>query len=159
MVTLTALTSTKMGDIVMFSKDNNDNDDVKLDALSQKRESKNVVIGNGVKIKGEITDADLVQIDGSADVTMETDNLMVGIGGDLKGTVSSHNAEVWGNLDGDLKISGTLTIQEQGSVSGNIEYENLQVKLGGQISGDVKVTKTKKEDPKPVDDFNDDFEE
>ena len=149
MVTLTALTSTKMGDIVMFSKDNNDNDDVKLDALSQKRESKNVVIGNGVKIKGEITDADLVQIDGSADVTMETDNLMVGIGGDLKGTVSSHNAEVWGNLDGDLKISGTLTIQEQGSVSGNIEYENLQVKLGGQISGDVKVTKTKKEDPKP----------
>ena len=60
---------------------------------------------------------------------------------------------------GDLKISGTLTIQEQGSVSGNIEYENLQVKLGGQISGDIKVTKTKKDDPKPIDDFNEDFDE
>ena len=129
----------------MFSKDN-DNDGDGFDALSKTKESRNVVIGNGVNIKGEITDADLVQIDGSADVTMVTDNLMVGSGGDLKGVVTSHNAEIWGNLDGDLKISGTLTIQEQGTVSGNIEYENLQVKLGGQISGDIKVTKTKRDD-------------
>ena len=156
MVRLTAITASILGDMFIFSKD--DNEDSK-DALSQRRESKNVFIGNGVKIKGEITDADLVQIDGSADVTMETDNLMVGIGGDLKGTVTSHNAEVWGKLDGDIKINGTLTVQEQGAVSGNIEYENLQVKLGGQISGDVKVTKTKKEDPKPIEDLNDDFEE
>ena len=139
----------------MFSKDN-DNDNDGFDALSKTKESRNVVIGNGVKIKGEITDADLVQIDGSADVTMVTDNLMVGSGGDLKGVVTSHNAEIWGKLDGDLKISGTLTIQEQGTVSVNIEYENLQVKLGGQISGDIKVTKTKREDdPKPIDDMDD----
>tara|TARA_Y100000817_G_scaffold270576_1_gene228774 strand:- start:57 stop:530 length:474 start_codon:yes stop_codon:yes gene_type:complete len=157
MLRLIAIANSILGDIVMFSKDN-DNEDAK-DALSQRRESKNVFIGNGVKIKGEITDADLVQIDGSADVTMETDNLMVGVGGDLKGTVTAHNSEVWGKLDGDVKISGTLTIQEQGSVSGNIEYENLQVKLGGQISGDIKVTKTKKDDPKPIDDFNEDFDE
>ncbi len=143
----------------MFSKDN-DTGDEGFDALSKTKESRNVVIGNGVKIKGEITDADLVQIDGSADVTMVTDNLMVGSGGDLKGVVTSHNAEIWGNLDGDLKISGTLTIQEQGSVSGNIEYENLQVKLGGQISGDIKVTRTKRDDdPKPIDDLDDNNEE
>jgi len=143
----------------MFSKDN-DNDNDGFDALSKTKESRNVVIGNGVKIKGEITDADLVQIDGSADVTMVTDNLMVGSGGDLKGVVTSHNAEIWGKLDGDLKISGTLTIQEQGTVSGNIEYENLQVKLGGQISGDIKVTKTKREDdPKPIDDMDDNIDE
>jgi len=135
----------------MFSKDDNDNDG--LDALSRTKGSANVVIGNGVTIKGEIADADLVQIDGSADVTMKTQNLMVGTGGDLKGTVTSHNAEVWGKLDGDIKISGTLTVQEQGSVSGNIEYENLQVKLGGEIAGDVKVSKVKKsEDIKPIDD-------
>tara|TARA_B100000686_G_scaffold348353_1_gene439208 strand:- start:9087 stop:9518 length:432 start_codon:yes stop_codon:yes gene_type:complete len=143
----------------MFSKDN-DNDGDGFDALSKTKESRNVVIGNGVNIKGEITDADLVQIDGSADVTMVTDNLMVGSGGDLKGVVTSHNAEIWGNLDGDLKISGTLTIQEQGTVSGNIEYENLQVKLGGQISGDIKVTKTKRDDdPKPIDEVDDNIDE
>ena len=113
------------------------------DTLSVFRPSKGsakVVIGNGVKIKGEITDADEVQIDGQADVTMITDNLVVGGSGNLQGTITSHNADVWGKLDGELKVEGTLTVQEQGSVSGNIEYQNLQIKLGGRIIGDLKVS-------------------
>ena len=109
--------------------------------------SAKVVIGNGVKIKGEITDADEVQIDGSADVTMITDNLVVGGTGDVKGSITTNNADVWGKLDGDVKVSGTLTIQEQGSVSGSIEYDNLQIKLGGKIKGEVVVSeKIKKTD-------------
>ena len=112
-----------------------------FNVLKPAKGSAKVVIGNGVKIKGEITDADEVQIDGSADVTMNTDNLIVGGSGDLKGTITSHNADVWGKLDGEVKVGGTLTIQDQGSVSGSIEYENLQIKLGGKIKGDVKVSK------------------
>ena len=56
----------------------------------------------------------------------------------LKGTIHADNADVWGNVDGDLKISGTLTIQEQGSVSGSVEYQSLQIKLGGKIKGEIK---------------------
>ena len=71
---------------------------------------------------------------------MSADNLIVGGTGNLKGTIQAENADVWGSIDGDLKISGTLTIQEQGSVSGSVEYRNLQIKLGGKIKGDVKVS-------------------
>ena len=128
----------------MFEKkSSNDQSGTTDDTLSVFRPSKGsakVIIGNGVKLKGEITDADEVQIDGNADVTMNTDNLVVGGTGDLRGTISSHNADVWGKLDGELKVGGTLTIQEQGKVSGSIEYQNLQIKLGGQINGDVKVS-------------------
>ena len=110
------------------------------DVFRPAKGSSKVIIGNGVKLKGEITDADEVQIDGSADVTVSTDNLIVGSTGDLKGTIQSDNADVWGNVDGDIKISGTLTIQEQGSVSGSVEYQSLQIKLGGKIKGDVKAS-------------------
>ena len=110
----------------------------KTDVFMPAKGSSKVIIGNGVKLKGEITDADEVQIDGSADVTVSTDNLIVGSTGDLKGTIQSDNADVWGNVDGDIKISGTLTIQEQGLVSGSVEYQSLQIKLGGKIKGDVK---------------------
>ena len=81
-----------------------------------------------------------MQIDGSADVTMKTDNLIVGATGKTKGTIEAHNADIWGEADGDIKVSGTLTIQEAGSVSGTIEYQNLQIKLGGKINGDIKVS-------------------
>ena len=100
--------------------------------------SSKVIIGNGVKIKGEITDADEVQIDGQADITVNTTNLLVGGTGDLKGNITSDNLDVWGKLEGAVTVNGTLTIQEQGSVSGNIEYQELQIKLGGKIKGEVK---------------------
>ena len=122
----------------MFEKKSPSSND-KPDVFRPAKGSAKVIIGNGVKLKGDITDADEVQIDGTADITMSADNLIVGGTGNLKGTIQADNADVWGNIDGDLKISGTLTIQEQGSVSGSVEYHNLQIKLGGKIIGDVKV--------------------
>ena len=126
----------------MFNKNDSppkdgDND---LGVFRPSKGSAKVVIGNGVKFKGEITSADEVQIEGNADITVNTDNLVVGSQGVLKGTIESCNADVWGKVDGDLKISGTLTVQEQGVVSGSIEYQSLQIKLGGKITGDIKVS-------------------
>ena len=116
-----------------------------------------VVIGNGVSMTGEIKKADEVQIDGEADVTMKTDNVVIGATGDCKGNIETHNADIWGKFDGEIKASGTLTIQEQGVASGDIEYQNLQIKLGGQISGDIKKSdkiQPIKKDSKPSEENN-----
>ena len=123
----------------MFDKKEN-NTNSTTDVFRPAKGSAKVVIGQGVSINGEIKKADEVQIDGEADVTMKTDNLVVGATGDCKGDIETHNADIWGAFDGDIKASGTLTIQEQGKVSGKIEYQNLQIKLGGQISGDIKLS-------------------
>ena len=108
------------------------------DVFRPTKGSAKVVIGNGVSITGEIKKADEVQIDGEADVTMKTDNVVIGNTGKCKGNVETHNADIWGSFDGDLKASGTLTIQEEGVVTGTIEYQKMQIKLGGDISGDIK---------------------
>ena len=135
----------------MFDKKEN-NTNSTTDVFRPAKGSAKVVIGQGVSINGEIKKADEVQIDGEADVTMKTDNLVVGATGDCKGDIETHNADIWGTFDGDIKASGTLTIQEQGKVSGKIEYQNLQIKLGGQISGDIKLSEkiqSIKKDAKP----------
>ena len=140
----------------MFDK-KDDNSNSTPDVFRPAKGSAKVVIGHGVVINGEIKKADEVQIDGDADVTMKTDNLVVGATGDCKGSIETHNADIWGEFDGDIKASGTLTIQEQGKVSGKIEYQNLQIKLGGQISGDIKLSdkiQSIKKDTKPSEDNN-----
>ena len=120
-------------------KDNTSNEEKNLrDVFSPVKGSAKVIIGNGVSITGEIKKADEVQIDGEADVTMKTDNVVIGNTGKCKGNVETHNADIWGSFDGDLKASGTLTIQEAGVVTGTIEYQKMQIKLGGDISGDIK---------------------
>ena len=140
----------------MFDK-KEDNTSSTPDVFRPAKGSAKVVIGQGVVINGEIKKADEVQIDGEADVTMKTDNLVVGATGDCKGSIETHNADIWGAFDGDIKASGTHTIQEQGKVSGKIEYQNLQIKLGGQISGDIKLSdkiQSIKKDTKPSEDNN-----
>ena len=128
----------------MFEKkSSNDQPNTTKDSLGVFRPSKGsakVIIGNGVKLIGEITEADNVQIDGNADVTMNTGNLVVGSTGDVKGTITSNNIDVWGKLKGKINVIETLTVQELGTVSGSIEYQNMQIKLGGKISGEMKVS-------------------
>ena len=123
----------------MFDK-KNDNENSTPDVFRPAKGSAKVVIGHGVTISGEIKKADEVQIDGDADITMKTDNLVVGATGQCKGNIETHNADIWGVFDGDIKASGTLTIQEQGKVSGSVEYQNIQIKLGGKLSGDIKLS-------------------
>ena len=70
--------------------------------------SSKVVIGEGVNIKGEITNAEEVQIDGKADIVIKTENINVGSKGILNGSIEAKNADIRGKVDGDLKISNTL---------------------------------------------------
>ena len=124
----------------MFDKKKDNEGNSQRDVFRPAKGSAKVVIGHGVSLSGEIKKADEVQIDGEADVTMKTDNLVIGVTGHLKGNVETHNADIWGAFDGDIKASGTLTIQEQGKATGSIEYQSMQIKLGGKLSGDLKLS-------------------
>ena len=121
-------------------KDNTLNETGMNDVFRPAKGDAKVVIGNGVSITGEIKKADEVQIDGEADITMKTDNVVIGLTGKCKGNIETHNADIWGTFDGDLKASGTLTIQAEGNATGSIEYQNMQIKLGGKLSGDIKIS-------------------
>ena len=121
-------------------KDNGSTKESTNDVFRPAKGAAKVVIGNGVSITGEIKTADEVQIDGEADVTMKTDNVVIGLTGKCKGNIETHNADIWGVFDGDLKASGTLTIQEEGKASGTIEYQSMQIKLGGKLNGDIKLS-------------------
>ena len=140
----------------MFDK-KEDNTNSTPDVFRPAKGSAKVVIGHGVTINGEIKKADEVQIDGEADVFMKTDNVVIWDTGDCKCNIETHNADIWGKFDGEIKASGTLTIQEQGVASGDIESQNLQIKLGGQISGDIKKSdkiQSIKKDSKPSEENN-----
>ena len=119
----------------------------KNDVFRPAKGSSKVIIGEGVNIKGEITNAEEVQIDGIADIVLKTENINVGPKGILNGLIEATNADIWGKVDGDIKVSNTLTVQDLGNVSGKIEYSKLQIKLGGNITGELvrnekKINKT-----------------
>ena len=95
-------------------------------------------LGNGVKFKGEIINADEVTVEADINVKLDTNKLTIESTGKVKGRISANTVEVKGIIKGTLKVSDTLTIYDLGHVSGKIEYNSLEIKLGGYISGEIK---------------------
>lgn len=95
-----------------------------------------VVIGEGVSISGEIKNAQTVVINGTADVTVAAEQIIVGATGQMKGKVSAQLVEVEGTLEGIID-SSTLCVRSTGAATGTISYQDVEIEIGGRILGEL----------------------
>lgn len=97
-----------------------------------------VLIGRNTHVVGEITNCIKVEIQGGLDGTLVADAIVVREGGVVRGRVRTTNAEVHGDVDGEVVVDSLLDIRTNGQVTGDVSYGRLSVAVGGHISGQLK---------------------
>ncbi len=107
---------------------------------SQQGERRTLVVGRGISVKGTITDAERLVVEG----TVEADSLLaaelqIAQGGVLKGQVEVEDAEISGLMDGMITVKGSLVLRGTGQVTGEARCRRLQVEDGGQLSGKISM--------------------
>jgi cytoskeletal protein CcmA (bactofilin family) len=96
-------------------------------------------IGVNIKLKGvEISDCDVLVIEGEVDATVHSKHMQIASPGTLHGTALIDVAEIYGEFAGELTARTRLVVHGTGRVSGTIRYGKLIVAEGGELSGDVK---------------------
>jgi cytoskeletal protein CcmA (bactofilin family) len=96
-------------------------------------------IGVNIKLKGvEISDCDVLVIEGHVEATAHSKMMQIDKPGTLKGTALIDVAEIHGDFSGELTARTRLVVHGTGRVSGTIRYGKLIVAEGGELSGDVK---------------------
>jgi cytoskeletal protein CcmA (bactofilin family) len=96
-------------------------------------------VGVNIKLKGvEISDCDLLVIEGHVEATVHSKEMEISPPGTLHGTAQIDVAEVHGEFTGELTARTRLVVHGTGKVSGTIRYGTLIVAEGGTISGDMK---------------------
>jgi cytoskeletal protein CcmA (bactofilin family) len=96
-------------------------------------------IGVNIKLKGvEISDCDVLVIEGQVDATVHSKLMQIASPGTLHGTALIDVAEIHGEFAGELTARTRLVVHATGRVSGTIRYGKLVVAEGGELSGDVK---------------------
>lgn len=96
-------------------------------------------VGVNIKLKGvEISDCDVLVIEGHVEATVNSKAMQIDKPGTLKGTALIDVAEIHGDFSGELTARTRLVVHGTGRVSGSIRYGKLIVAEGGEISGDVK---------------------
>ncbi len=91
---------------------------------------------NGSKIIGKIIADSDFRIDGMVEGDIICNGkLIIGTNGNLKGSISCINAEIIGNVVGDLVVSDTLTLRSSAIIAGDVKTKILVVEPNAVFNG------------------------
>lgn len=107
-----------------------------------------MTVGPGIQLTGEISNCAALVVEGNVDGTLDGEALEISQRGIFNGTARVESADIQGQFDGDLHVSGLLRIENGGAVTGTVRYGRIEVVAGGELSGDISKTDTA--EPAPV---------
>jgi cytoskeletal protein CcmA (bactofilin family) len=99
------------------------------------------VIGAKTQVKGEITGAETVLVEGVVEGTIRiTGDLRVSRGGTVKATVSAQSVVVAGELIGDCHATQRTEIEASGRLTGNIRAPRVVIVEGATFRGNSDMS-------------------
>jgi len=101
---------------------------------------KRLIVGQGIRLAGEITACDRLVVEGFCEVTLnETRALEIAASGRFIGGCEVEEAEISGVYEGELTVRKRLLIRASGKVKGNVRYGEIEIERGGILSGSVNM--------------------
>ena len=92
-------------------------------------------INEGTKLKGDITSTGFFRIDGTIEGNIKTPSkVVIGKSGVVNGTLTCENADVEGSFNGNLKVSGTLSLKSTARIEGDVVVGKLAVEPGATMN-------------------------
>ena len=96
-----------------------------------------LLIGGGVELKGRIGSCDTLVVEGTVESTIECRSIDIRASGVVAGEATVGTATIQGRFDGNLVVTGCLTIRAGGRISGSIRYGEIEIERGAEIVGDI----------------------
>jgi len=97
-----------------------------------------LLIGKGVKLKGEVPACDKVLVEGEAELQVRNARtLQVAPSGVFRGRAEVVEADIAGVFEGELIARERLSVQGSGRMSGRISYGQITIAAGGRVSGEI----------------------
>lgn len=94
------------------------------------------LIGHSVKVEGNFMSNDNVTVEGSLNGSLKTDkHLHVGEKAQIVAEVHAASAVIAGSVNGNIKVSGALTLKSSANVEGDITSKKLIVEEGATFNG------------------------
>lgn len=115
---------------------------------------KTLTVGRDVQLRGEIIACERLVVEGRVDITVHScHHVQVGESGVFRGTFDVAEADIAGDLEGEITVRERLTVRASGKIRGRIRYRHIVIEAGGLIIGDVgELDNGNKMRGKPADD-------
>ena len=109
-------------------------------AIGNDGDSKCLVVGREISLKGEITACDKLVVEGVVEVTLPNAHAIeVSPSGRFTGNADVAEADISGSFDGELMARERLIVRAGGHVKGKVRYGRIVIEAGGEVSGDMQT--------------------
>ncbi len=100
-------------------------------------------IGRSIVIKGEVSGAETLYVDGRIEgtINMPESRVTVGRNGVIVASVAAREVVVMGKVEGDLIVGDRVDIRSDGSVTGDIHAQRLTIEEGAFLKGGIDLGK------------------
>src|SRR6202167_1210872 len=119
-------------------------------------------IGRTLVIKGEISGAEALYIDGRIEgkISLPDNRVTIGRNGSVQANITAREVVVMGKVNGNIDCSDRVDIRSEGSVTGDVSTIRISVEDGAVLKGGIQVksadhkhqkdAQSKAETPKPA---------
>jgi cytoskeletal protein CcmA (bactofilin family) len=95
------------------------------------------VIGDGLKILGNVTAEGLIEINGQIEGDLHCTSLIVSPKGRIVGSITAEQVVVKGKVEGPIQ-GGEVVLKSQAHVIGDIHHQSLTIEKGAYFDGHAK---------------------
>jgi cytoskeletal protein CcmA (bactofilin family) len=101
-------------------------------------------IGRSVVIKGEISGAESLYVDGRIEGTVSFGDHRVTVGrnGVVAANITAREVVIMGKVTGNIECSDRVDIRSEGSLTGDIVSQRISIEDGAILKGAVQVKST-----------------
>jgi cytoskeletal protein CcmA (bactofilin family) len=107
-------------------------------------------IGRSLVIKGEVSGAESLYVDGRIEGTVNFADSRVTIGrnGVIVANISAKEVVIMGNVTGNIHCTDRLDIRSEGSLTGDVVTPRISVEDGAMVKGAVEVRASQQQNEK-----------
>src|SRR5579885_2327811 len=97
--------------------------------------------GAGLRVKGEVTGEENLQIDGTLEgsVHLEHHRVTVGAGAQVNADIVAREVVVYGSVKGNLRARDRIEIKKDGSVIGDLTTARIMIEDGAYFKGAIEI--------------------
>ncbi|HEY7617631.1 MAG TPA: polymer-forming cytoskeletal protein [Terriglobales bacterium] len=113
-------------------------------------------IGRSLVIKGELTGAESLYVDGRIEgsITVADHRVTIGRNGIVAANITAREIVIMGKVKGNIQCTDRVDIRSEGSLTGDVITQRISVEDGAILKGSVQVravdTKAQANQPKSV---------
>ena len=109
------------------------------------------MIGSSIHIKGDVSGAESLVIQGHVEgtINLKHNNLIIGQDGKVNAIIYAHTITIEGSLQGDVFGEERVIVKKTGNVRGNISAPQVSLEEGAKFKGSMDMDYNRTASPAP----------